>query len=265
MNRKLLQVSIFSLFACTMLFSLGSISAVDASDHVIQITSGEEYLYVREQIDFASAVDNDTTVILIWIPNNAEEIKVTVNNTVLPTSLVQDHIYQSNITTIDYQWSDSYPFEITYLLPIALTQYSKTMLRNTSSLTIRYDEQLISSADFLTKDSSINVSFPSSTDTALFNVYTLTLTILLIILLLVSLIYGIRKKKNGKVRKRIFESEDVLSTEKNLLMDVLKEIEKMHRSGKMADDTYHKLKPYYKQQTVEIMSHLENMESKIKE
>jgi hypothetical protein len=67
------------------------------------------------------------------------------------------------------------------------------------------------------------------------------------------------------MRKRAFESKEVLSTEKTLLMDILKQIEKLHRTKKMSDDTYHKLKEYYKQETIEIMRQLENLNSEIKE
>ena len=83
------------------------------------------------------------------------------------------------------------------------------------------------------------------------------LIVLLIIIIIVTSYYAFIKRKNGKDRKRHFESTELLETEKTLLLAMLKEIEKMHRTQKLSDDSYHKLKTYYKQQTVEIMSTLE--------
>jgi hypothetical protein len=47
-------------------------------------------------------------------------------------------------------------------------------------------------------------------------------------------------------------------------MSLLKDLEKQHRAKKIHDDTYHKLKDHYKQQTVETMKKIEDIESKIK-
>ena len=84
------------------------------------------------------------------------------------------------------------------------------------------------------------------------------LVVLLVIIIIVTSYYAFIKRKNGKGRKRSLESSEMLETEKTLLLTLLKEIEKMHRSQKISDDSYHKLKTYYKNQTVEIMSALED-------
>ena len=58
------------------------------------------------------------------------------------------------------------------------------------------------------------------------------------------------------------ESEELLQAKKTLLMTSLKDIEKQHRGKKISDDTYHKLKNYYKQQAVDAMKKLDEFESK---
>lgn len=243
----------------------GQAISLNTGSHRIQLTPGEEYIYVNEKINLEINEDEtNITNLVFWIPTDADNIQATVNNTIIPTVEIEGNVYQGNISDIKQATLSSNTIELTYTLPISIQQFSKTLLRNTSELTISYENTDIASATFLSKDSSYSVPIPAESDKALFNVYTLTLTILLIILLLVSFVYGLRKKKNGKTRKRAFESDEVLSTEKTLLMDVLKKIEKLHRSEKMSDDTYHKLKAYYKQQTIEIMSQLENTDSKIK-
>ena len=47
-------------------------------------------------------------------------------------------------------------------------------------------------------------------------------------------------------------------------MSLLKDIEKQHRAKQISDDTYHKLKERYKQETVETMKQLEDINSKVK-
>lgn len=265
MKQKKLVINSVALLTLLMLIAASQSLSVVTSEHTIQLTSGEEYLYVQEKIYIDNSEINTTSSLSMWIPTDALDIKASINNTLAPVSVVQNNLYQANVSSIDQTWFITYPVELTYTLPMTLNQFSKTIIRNTSQLTITYDGDEITSVTQLKKDTTITTTFPVSADTALFNVYTLTLTILLIILLLVSFVYGLRKKKNGQMRKRAFESKDVLSTEKTLLMDILKQIEKLHRTKKMSDDTYHKLKEYYKQETIEIMRQLENLNSEIKE
>jgi hypothetical protein len=83
-------------------------------------------------------------------------------------------------------------------------------------------------------------------------------------LLGVTAIYSIKKQKPGKKRDTSTGSEEFLTTKKTLLMSILKEIEKQHRSKKISDDTYHKLKEQYKQDAVDAMKKLEDIKSKVK-
>lgn len=262
-KQRILSIAIVAL-TLLVIFSGQSFSTISSS-HTIQLTAGESLIYVNEKIDIEPQdMESNITELFFWIPTDADDVQASVNNTIIPLTLSDDTVYQANLSGIQQSSLISKSIDLTYTIPISLQQFSKTVLRNTSQLTISYDGDEIGSATNLAMDSSLSVSFPVESDAALFNVYTLTLTILLIILLLVSFVYGLRKKKNGKTRKRAFESQEMLSTEKTLLMDVLKNIEKLHRSEKLSDDTYHKLKGYYKQQTVEIMSQMEDTDSKIK-
>ena len=47
-------------------------------------------------------------------------------------------------------------------------------------------------------------------------------------------------------------------------MNILKEIEKQHRSKHISDDTYHKLKEQYKNEAVEAMKKLDDMKTRKK-
>ncbi len=90
------------------------------------------------------------------------------------------------------------------------------------------------------------------------------LILLLLVLIVVLVAYAFRKQKSTKIKQTASETEELLSTKKTLLMSLLKDIEKQHRSKKISDDTYHKLKEQYKQEAVNTMKKLEDTKSKVK-
>ena len=55
----------------------------------------------------------------------------------------------------------------------------------------------------------------------------------------------------------------MLNAKKSLLVSVLKEIEKKHRSKQISDDSYHKLRELYKEQAVETIKKLDDIKSEI--
>ena len=67
------------------------------------------------------------------------------------------------------------------------------------------------------------------------------------------------RKQRSKAKRSIVESEETLTTKKTLLLSLLKDLEKQHRSKTVSDDTYNKLKEEYKQQAVDAMKKLENL------
>ena len=72
-----------------------------------------------------------------------------------------------------------------------------------------------------------------------------------------------KKQQSPKTKETAAASEELLTTKKELLMSLLKDIEKKHRAKGISDDTYHKLKERYKQEAVEAMKQLEDMKSKV--
>jgi hypothetical protein len=67
------------------------------------------------------------------------------------------------------------------------------------------------------------------------------------------------RKQRTKAKKSIVESEETLTTKKALLLSLLKDVEKRHRSKDISDETYNKLKEEYKQQAVDVMKKLEDI------
>ena len=87
--------------------------------------------------------------------------------------------------------------------------------------------------------------------------YIIVTIVLLVIFLGVTTYYSFRKQKSYKIKEIGSESEEFLQAKKNLLMSLLKDLEKQHRANKISDDTHHKLKADFKQQTLETMGKLE--------
>ena len=155
---------------------------------------------------------------------------------------------------------------IYYTLDKDVEEFERTLIRNTTSLSVTFndDENKIFSGRNLLSGTSFTLLLYEPTETPV-SWYIIVFIVLLVILLVVSTLYSFRKQKSSKIRMDIAsESEELLNSKRMLLMSLLKDIEKQHRSKKISDDTYHKLREHYKRQTVETMKKLEDIKSKIK-
>ena len=261
------------MYLCTigmvLLASLGMLS-VSASEiiensHNITITSINEKVIVSE----ISVIQKENTDMLsvydVWIPTDATDVRVTIENHLLQYEKLQENIYRCNLSTINLTNITTLTVDTSYNLP-EITDFSKLFLRNATQVTIQFNDETIGTFSSV-KDGTV-ISLPltvSTEESSLFNIYIIIVILLLVIVIAVSILYSIKRKQPSQTRTRSLESEDVLQTEYELLKEMLKQIEKFHRSKKIVDDTYHKLKEYYKQQAVETMSALEQIGSKIKE
>jgi len=234
--------------------------------HTITINSMDERISVNEKSTVE--IDPETTLGFydVWVPTGATDVKVTIADHLLQSEKSEENIYQCNLSTVNLTNISTIEVDLSYYLPSSTTSFSKTILRDSSSITIRFNEKIIGS--FTSASTGLILSVPLTmveAESSLFNIYIIILLVLLVIVVAVSVLFIMKKKQPAQSRSRSMESEDVLKTEYELLKDMLKQIEKFYRSEKIADETYHKLKSYYKQQAVETMSALEKTGSKIKE
>lgn len=251
-QKTLTFIGIISLLLC---FTI-SIEAHSVTDHKIQISTITDTFAIDEKIVLQQK-DNES--IDFFVPTDAIDISLIINNTDIDATKISDNLYQiSNIT----QGLNQSQIEITltYTQPkdSPLT-FSKEFVYDTASFTLIFDQKTITSVESLNEGSTLTINLPEEHDTKTsLNLYTTILIALLVVLVIVTSAYGIKKRGNGVKRNRDVDSTELLSTEKALLMNVLKEIEKKHRDHKISDETYQKLKTHYKQQTVDIMSSLED-------
>ncbi len=237
-----------------LIVSSNSSLANTIQNHSTAISTIDDTYSVEEKITLSQTSE----IIDFYIQSDINDLSIYINNTDIDYSKISDNRYQVNyssglekektILTITYSFSKNKAME-----------YSKEFLYNTSQFSVTLDNQNIASYENIIAGTSILIHFPEEQDTSKsLNLFSTILIGLLVVLLIVTTTYSLRKRGNGKQRNRGVESSELLTTEKALLMNVLKEVEKKHRDKKISDDTYQKLKSHYKQQTVDIMSSLED-------
>jgi len=224
----------------------------------IDATTEEDSISVIETIDTDVAIEGN---ISFWIQNGATEIDVLVDGSSVAYDSVGDNEYISDISALEL--TDESTVQITYLLTKDTTNFEKTLLYNITSLTITYDDTEIYSGTNLKTDSTINIALPEELQTTtqtneVIPIWVYAIILILVILLIASFARPSKKQKSTK-KESLADSQELLSTKKAILMEILKEIEKKHRAKQISDETYHKLKDKYKQEAVEAMKRLDDL------
>lgn len=252
-----------------ILVSLGVPSIIGddltASIHQITIKTGDNIYTVQESITLQREHDGeDIGNVSCWIPNDAKDIHILFDGREITSyDHLGDNEYRLNVSGYNYTNDYAFQMEISYSLPLKTDEFIKSFVRPTETVKVSLDGTVIFTGENLTAGviSSIPLEKPGE---FVVSWYVAIFIMLLLILLVVATVYVFRKRKTASIRDKAWKSKEVLATEKELLFDMLKELEKRYRSKKISDDTYHKLKSYYKHQTVEIMKTLDDIESKVK-
>ena len=251
---KTIQTTIVVLGIITALFLIPVAGANTVTTHDVTITIIDDTYSFEEQISLTQ--DNES--IFFSVPSEVNDVSVIINSTDITPKLNPSNHYEIEYPSgVD---SNQTKIIISYTHPKqdGAINFEKEFTMYTDEYQVTFDDIQISSAEQINEGSVLSVILleEQNAETEL-NLFTTILIALLVVLVIVTTAYGMRKRKNGVKRNRSVESSELLTTEKVLLMDVLKEIEKKHRDHRISDETYQKLKSHYKQQTVEIMSSLE--------
>lgn len=232
-------------------------SAISAT-HTIEISTSDDGLSVSESITIQEGISNETyETITFWIPSEAEDISISVNNNAV-TYIPSGNEYLCNITDLAIAKNTSVQVTLSYMLPKDSEEFQKTVMHDTTSLTVTFNDNLLYSGQNLVAEGSFALCLYKPTEAPL-SWYIIVFIILLVILLVVSTLYSFRKQRSTTIKDIASESEELLKTKKALLMSLLKDLEKQYRSKQISDDTYHKLKEHYKQQAVEAMKKLDDI------
>jgi len=229
---------------------------VETTTHQIIISTEENAISVQESLTIQGESNQSYNIITFWVQPDAENVIILANNNEI-TPVDNDYTY--NLSFLNITMDSALQVTISYSLSKDIEQFSKTTLRNTTSLSVEFDGNIIYTGQNLKSGASCTLLLYKPTEAPL-SWYIIIFIALLIIVLIVTLIYAFRKQKPRSVEKGI-ESEELLNTKKALLMSLLKDLEKQHRAKQISDDTYNKIKEQYKQQAVEAMKKIEDMKS----
>jgi hypothetical protein len=252
---------VFSVLMLTMIFMATSAQAtLITQEHTVEIETTQEGIQVIEDITLENEGADNVTSFQLWIQQDASDISIAAGGTNL-ASTVAGNTYTCNLTRSDIVLlpDDTLDIHLTYTLPTATENYyEKTLLYDTTLLSVEFNQKKLYQAEHqLSADSSFKLLLYRPSEAPL-DITIIIGIFLLVVILILSTLYLLRKQRT-KTKTPQAESEELLTTKKALLMSVLKDIEKQHRSQDISDDTYTKLKEEFKQQTVEVMKKLEDL------
>ncbi len=260
------KIIICLLISCIISIYISSAIAseedLSTDTYNILITTDDNSLIVEESLTIQGITNETYSTITFWLQNKVDEdINILVNNNNIPYESTGNE-YLCDISALNISKDTSIRVIISYKLSNNVEEFNKMVTYNTTSISVTFDEENIFSGEDLQAGGYFSLLLYKPTETPL-SWYIIILIALLIILVIVLTLYSFQRQKS-KIIDQGSESEELLNSKKALLMSILKDIEKQHRSKQISDDTYHKLKDQYKEQAVDAMKKLEDLKSKIK-
>lgn len=269
------KTTLILLLGITMVFLSLNINAagrnISIQTYNILITEETEKITVNETLKIKGETGERYETLSFWIPTEHSNLKILVDTQEIDAITPQSqNMYMCNLSSLNISADTIIEIKINYNLKTDVTEFQKTLTYNTSKVTIDFNGEQIYTGTNLLKDTIFTVKLTKGkttivTEKADYSIY--YYVILLLVIIIIVLLYSrIKQSSETKVKKQIpqITSEELLTTKKALLLEVLKEIEKKHRAKKISEETYHKLKEQYKQEAVETMKQLDDIKSKIK-
>ena len=252
----------------TLSIALPMVSAYDlgvtVEQQIITISISDSGLAVEENIKVNNNEYENVTSLRFWIQQDAFDVKILAveSGTHLSSIIIGSNRRECTLSkhNLSINPEDTLDIRLTYTLPTDTKHFIKTILYDTASLSITYEEDELYQGDYLvnnTESNSVRILLHRPTET-LVNIVYIVIIFLLVVILIASTLLLMRKQRR-KAKKSIVESEETLTTKKALLLSLLKDVEKKHRSKDISDETYNKLKEEYKQQAVDVMKKLEDI------
>ncbi|MFH1101281.1 MAG: hypothetical protein V1726_04520 [Methanobacteriota archaeon] len=264
---KKLLIPVFLVILCFgVLVPTGNaeVTILMVNSHTITVTTTNTGLNVVEDLTVKNIWTKPCDTLEFWIQQNADEVSILAveNNIPLP-STISGNVYSCNLTFLNLSLvsDQTMTLRVTYTLPKTSEVYQKTTSYDTTSFIVLFNKKELFRSGSLAAGSSLQVLLYQPSEAPVNMTYLLILLVLVILLITVALLFLGRHRKKT-VRSSGVESEELLTTQKNLLLTVLKEVEKQHRAKTISDETYTKLKDEYKQQAVLVMKKLDDLEKK---
>jgi hypothetical protein len=238
--------------------------SITIEQQTISIYISNRGIDIEETMKVNIAEDVKLTSINFWIQQDAFNVKLlsVESGKSLSAIVVDSNIRECNLSQYNLSLSneDTLDIRLTYTLPTDTKYFVKKIMYDTISLSIRYEDDELYRGEHLLNNADSNtmqILLHKPTETPV-NIIYIVIIFILVLLLIASTLFLMRKQRK-KANKSIVESEEMLATKKELLLAILKVIEKKHRASDISDGTYIKLKEDYKQQAVAVMKKLEDI------
>lgn len=260
--KTIAKIFLLGLFIQIVLISSGSASDIGlvSERHTIDITTSQTGLLVEEKILLNNTSPHKVTTIRFWIQQHIKDVEIqVVESGYIINPIISGNTREVNLSTTNYtiEPGDKLEILLSYTLATNTQTFEKRTFYDVSILTVNFNKEELYKGETLQSDSYLKIHLFKPTEAPLS--ITFLVIIFVIVVILITTILMLLRKQRTRVKRSIVESEEILNTKKTLMMSVLKDIEKQHRSKSISDDTYNKLKDEYKQQAVEAMKKLEEL------
>ncbi len=243
-------------------------TGIITDQELVTISLANNGLQVDETIKVTNKAYENATSLRFWIQQNAQDTRIVeLQSGKELTPLITGNIRTCNLSAVNLSLEKdaSLTIQLTYILPTTEQNFIKTLLYDTTSLSVTYEEgdnewnlfqgeHLLYGADV---NNALQIRLTKPTEAPL-NITMIVLVFLVVIIILASMLLILRKQRM-KTKKSVVESEETLMTKKTLLLSLLKDLEKQYRAQSISDETYNKIKEEYKQQTVDVMKKLDDL------
>lgn len=260
--KRIISLGLIGILILTIALPIVSSSdeGITTERENIVIAISESGLLVEESFILNNTGNENATSLKFWIQQGASDVKIlAIDSGTYMTPLVFVNVRECNLS--QYNLSilprDSLDVKVTYGLPTNTENFEKTISYDTTSLSVVFNDEPLYQTTNVQSDSSFSVILYRPTEAPL-NIIYIVIIFLLVVILITSTLFLLRKQRS-RAKSSIIDSDEVLTTKKALLLSLLKDIEKQHRSKDISDETYTKLKDEYKQQAVEVMKKIEDI------
>lgn len=228
----------------------------------INIQTKNNELFIEETFNILGKSDKTYDKIDIWINENAKDIETYFISDSIESTPLGNNYYRINISSYNINQNKSITLIMSYSINEDIDKFEKKISYDTNEININFNDISILNANNFQNKSFISISLYTPTEAPI-STYLFIAIFLIVLLVLIIIYYLFRVRRSSKTKNILGESKELLSTKKTLIMSILKQLEKDYRAKKISDDTYHKLRDYYKQDAVDSMKKLEEIQSEI--
>jgi hypothetical protein len=265
--KKIVAIVVFIVITLFLLYPCTSANDTDIvfDQEIVTISPTNTGLQVDETIKITNTGTENISSLRFWIQQDIQDaVKITeLQSGTELVPLITGNIRTCNLSVVNLSIipTGSMTLQVTYHLPTNTQIFIKTLLYNTTSFSVTYENRDLFKGEHLIYSSeasnTIQIRLYNPTEAPL-NI-TMIVIILAVAIIILTILLFLLTKQRAKSKKAIAESEETLTTKKTLLLSLLKDLEKQYRAHTISDETYSKIKDEYKHHAVDAMKKLDDL------